>query len=46
MLIYLKEVKYDVCLVSIDFAGLPTRTHNILQLIETNPTVKKKKKKK
>lgn len=34
MLIYLKSIKHNVCLVSIDFAGL-TRTHDIIQLIET-----------
>lgn len=41
MLIYLKSIKHNVCLVSIDFAGLTTRTHDIIQLIETNPAIKK-----
>ncbi|KAI8093995.1 hypothetical protein BDF21DRAFT_407690 [Thamnidium elegans] len=41
MLVYLKSVKHDVCLVSVDFAGLTTRTHDIVQLIETNPAIKK-----
>lgn len=41
MLVYLKSVKHDVCLVSVDFAELTTRTHDIIQLIETNPAIKK-----
>ncbi|KAI9267002.1 hypothetical protein BY458DRAFT_437561, partial [Sporodiniella umbellata] len=41
MLIYLKSIKHNVCLVSIDFAGLTTRTQDIIQLIETNPAIKK-----
>lgn len=41
MLIYLKSVKHNVCLVSIDFAGLISRTHDIVQLIEANPAIKK-----
>lgn len=41
MLTYLKSVKHDVCLVSIDFAGLTSRTHDIIQLIENNPAIKK-----
>ncbi|KAL0084564.1 hypothetical protein J3Q64DRAFT_1640227, partial [Phycomyces blakesleeanus] len=42
-LTYLKAVKHDVCLVSIDFPGLTSRTHDIIQLIETNPVIKKQK---
>lgn len=41
MLMYLKSVRHDVCLVSLDFAGLTTRTHDIVKLIETNPAIKK-----
>ncbi|CAO3693174.1 unnamed protein product [Rhizopus stolonifer] len=41
MLIYLKSIKHNICSVSIDFAGLTTRTHDIIQLIENNPAIKK-----
>ncbi|KAI9252140.1 hypothetical protein BY458DRAFT_422315, partial [Sporodiniella umbellata] len=41
MLVYLKSVKHNVCLVSIDFAGLTTRAHDSVQLIETSPAIKK-----
>ncbi|KAI8889661.1 hypothetical protein K501DRAFT_266833 [Backusella circina FSU 941] len=41
MLTYLKSVSHDVCLVAIDFAGLTTRSEDIIRLVETNPSLKK-----
>lgn len=41
LLTYLKSVNHDVCLVSIDFAGITTRSEDIVKLVETNPFLKK-----
>lgn len=41
LLTYLKSVSHDVCLVAIDFAGLTTRSQDIIKLVETNPSLKK-----
>ncbi|KAG1040239.1 hypothetical protein G6F43_012332 [Rhizopus delemar] len=41
MLEYLSSVDHDICLTSIDFAGLASRTNDIIQLVEDNPSIKK-----
>ncbi|KAI9487111.1 MAG: hypothetical protein EXX96DRAFT_551861 [Benjaminiella poitrasii] len=41
LLTYLKSVSHDVCLVAIDFAGITTRSEDIIKLVETNPSLKK-----
>ncbi|KAG2228722.1 hypothetical protein INT48_007455, partial [Thamnidium elegans] len=41
MLEYLGSVDHDICLISIDFAGLTSRANDIIQLIEDNPSIKK-----
>jgi hypothetical protein len=41
MLEYVKSVNHDICLVSTDFSGLTSRTHDIKHLIEDNPAIKK-----
>ncbi|KAG0980959.1 hypothetical protein G6F29_007434 [Rhizopus arrhizus] len=41
MLEYLSSVDHDICLTSIDFAGLTSRTNDIIQLVEDNPSIKK-----
>ncbi|KAI9477916.1 MAG: hypothetical protein EXX96DRAFT_229960 [Benjaminiella poitrasii] len=41
MLEYFSSVDHDICLTSIDFAGLTSRTNDIIQLVEDNPSIKK-----
>ncbi|KAI8889955.1 hypothetical protein K501DRAFT_290645 [Backusella circina FSU 941] len=41
LLTYLKSVSHDVCLVTIGFAGITTRSEDIIRLVETNPSLKK-----
>jgi hypothetical protein len=41
MLKYLQSVKHDVCLVSLDFAGLSSRSHQVKELLDKNPSIKK-----
>ncbi|KAG2203019.1 hypothetical protein INT47_013235 [Mucor saturninus] len=40
LLVYIKSVSH-VCLVVIDFAGLTTRSEDIIKLVKTNPSLKK-----
>jgi hypothetical protein len=40
LLYYLKSVQHDACLVTIDFAGLTTRSKDIIKLIGSNPSLK------
>ncbi|RCH80362.1 hypothetical protein CU098_005056 [Rhizopus stolonifer] len=41
LLTYLKGIDHDVCLVTIDFAGITTRSQDIVNLVEANPSLKK-----
>ncbi|KAI9011867.1 hypothetical protein CLU79DRAFT_771648 [Phycomyces nitens] len=41
MLKYVQSVKHDVCLVSLDFSGLSSRSHHVKDLLEKNPSIKK-----
>lgn len=41
LLTYLKSSDHDICLVSIDFAGLTTRGQDVINLIDANPSSKK-----
>jgi hypothetical protein len=41
MLEYVNSAKHNICLVSIDFAGLTSRSIDIIQLINDNPSIKK-----
>ncbi|KAI9025811.1 hypothetical protein CLU79DRAFT_698933, partial [Phycomyces nitens] len=41
LLVYLKSVDHDVCLVTIDFAGITTRSEDIVNLVEANPFLKR-----
>lgn len=41
LLAYLKSVYHDVCLVIIDFAGIITRSEDIVNLVEANPSLAK-----
>ncbi|OAD70841.1 hypothetical protein PHYBLDRAFT_64084 [Phycomyces blakesleeanus NRRL 1555(-)] len=41
LLVYLKSVHHDVCLVTIDFAGITTRSEDIVNLVEANPSLKR-----
>ncbi|KAI7869246.1 hypothetical protein BDF14DRAFT_1723123 [Spinellus fusiger] len=40
LLTYLKSIDHHVCLVSIDFAGITTRSQDIVNLVEVNPSLK------
>lgn len=41
MLEYLQSVKHQVCLVSVDFAGLCSRSHIIRNFLDEYPSTKK-----
>lgn len=41
MLEYLNSGDRKICLVSIDFASLTSRTNDIIKLIDDNPSIKK-----
>ncbi|KAI9011869.1 hypothetical protein CLU79DRAFT_771653 [Phycomyces nitens] len=41
MLKYLQSVKHDVCLVSLDFSGLSSRSHHVKDLLDKNHSIKK-----
>ena len=41
MLHYLQSVDRDICLVSIDYAGLTSRSQELKRLIENNDKIKK-----
>ncbi|KAL0075651.1 hypothetical protein J3Q64DRAFT_1703071 [Phycomyces blakesleeanus] len=41
LLVYLKSFHHDVCLVTIDFAGITTRSEDIVNLVEANPSLKR-----
>ncbi|KAG1135812.1 hypothetical protein G6F37_012516 [Rhizopus arrhizus] len=41
LLVYFKSVHHDVCLVTIEFAGIATRSEDIVNLVEANPSLKK-----
>lgn len=41
MLKYLHSAKHNVCLVSLDFPGLSSRSHQVKELLEKNPSIKK-----
>ena len=41
MLKYLQSVKHDVCLMSLDFAGLSSRSHQVKELLDKNTSIKK-----
>ncbi|CAO3699936.1 unnamed protein product [Rhizopus stolonifer] len=41
LLVYLKSVDHDVCLFTIDFAGITTRSEDIVNLVEANSSLKK-----
>ncbi|CAO3691885.1 unnamed protein product [Rhizopus stolonifer] len=43
MMKYLHSTKRNVCLVSIDFPGLSSRSHQVKELLEKNPSIKKKR---
>ncbi|KAI7895818.1 uncharacterized protein EV154DRAFT_435802 [Mucor mucedo] len=41
LLTYLKSASHDICLVALDFAGITTRSEDIIKLVETNPSLKR-----
>ncbi|KAI9473611.1 MAG: hypothetical protein EXX96DRAFT_488435, partial [Benjaminiella poitrasii] len=41
LLVYFKSVRHIVCLVTIDFGGITTRSEDIINLVEANPFLKK-----
>lgn len=41
MMKYLHSTKHNVCQVSIDFPGLSSRSHQVKELLEKNPSIKK-----
>jgi hypothetical protein len=41
MLEYVGSADHDICLVTIDLAGLTSRATDVLQLVESNPSIKK-----
>ncbi|KAL0082948.1 hypothetical protein J3Q64DRAFT_1642054, partial [Phycomyces blakesleeanus] len=41
LLAYLKSVHHDVCVVTIDFSGITTRSEDIVKLVEANPSLKR-----
>ncbi|KAI9257698.1 hypothetical protein BY458DRAFT_421394, partial [Sporodiniella umbellata] len=41
LLEYVNTCDHDICLISIDFAGLTTRSDDLMKLIEGNPAIKK-----
>lgn len=41
MLHYLQSSQHDICLVSIDYAGLTSRPQELKKLIENNDRIKK-----
>lgn len=41
MLRYLQSADHDICLVSINYAGLASRSQDIKRLIENNDKIKK-----
>ncbi|KAI8359135.1 hypothetical protein BD560DRAFT_334940, partial [Blakeslea trispora] len=41
MLQYLQSADHDICLVSIDYAGLSSRSQELKRLIENNDKLKK-----
>ncbi|KAI7852906.1 hypothetical protein BDC45DRAFT_443270, partial [Circinella umbellata] len=41
LLNYLKSAHHDICLVIIDFRSLTTRSEDIVDLVEANPSLKK-----
>ncbi|RCH96882.1 hypothetical protein CU098_008060 [Rhizopus stolonifer] len=42
MLQYLQSADHDICLVSIDYAGLTSRSQELKRLLENNDKIKKK----
>lgn len=41
MLQYLQSADHDICLVSIDYAGLTSRSQELTRLMENNPMIKR-----